>query len=167
MRLPFPGQESFAVRELFAEERGVLLPVRHPLAARETVDFRELWDEPFVAAGSETGAWREHWLGAEERDGEHPVRIGAVTSRPDEWLGAVAGGCVALAPASAARFHTRPDVVYRPVRGLSPSRVGLARPRGRRGEAVLDALLGAVSRRLGEGAEEGAGAGVRPRSGGG
>ncbi|MGA5441795.1 LysR family transcriptional regulator [Streptomyces griseoincarnatus] len=168
VRLPFPGQESYAVRELFAEERGVLLPARHPLATRETVDFHELWDEPFVAAGAETGTWREHWLGAEERDAGHPVRVGAVTSRPDEWLGAVAGGCVALAPASAARFHSRPDVVFRPVHGLSPSRVGLARPRRRRDEAVLDELLRAVSRRLGGRPLEGwAGVGVRPRAGGG
>ncbi|MEU5465472.1 LysR family transcriptional regulator [Streptomyces althioticus] len=162
VRLPFPGQENYTVRELFAEERGVLLPARHPLATRETVEFHELWDEPFVAAGAETGAWREHWLGTEERDGEHPVRIGAVTSRPDEWLGAVAGGCVALAPASAARYHSRPDVVFRPVHGLSPSRVGLARPRRRRDEVVLDALLRAVSRRLSGGAPERADAGVEP-----
>ncbi|MGA5251532.1 LysR family transcriptional regulator [Streptomyces sp. NRRL F-5527] len=154
VRLPFPGQDSFAVQELFAEERGVLLPARHALATRETVDFRELWDEPFVAAGAETGAWRDHWLGAEDRDDEHPVRVGAVTSRPDEWLGAVAGGNVALAPASAARFYAHPDVVFRPVRGLSPTRVGLARPR-RRGreqgqgrDAVLDELVRAVARRL-------------------
>jgi DNA-binding transcriptional LysR family regulator len=92
VRLPFPGQESFAVQELFAEDRGVLLPARHPLANYETVEFCELWDEPFVAAGAETGAWREHWLAVEERDDEHPIRVGAVTSRPDEWLGAVAGG---------------------------------------------------------------------------
>ncbi|CAM5506502.1 DNA-binding transcriptional LysR family regulator OS=Streptomyces albaduncus OX=68172 GN=FHS32_005007 PE=3 SV=1 [Streptomyces griseoloalbus] len=154
VRLPFPGQDSFAVQEFFAEERGVLLPARHALATRETVDFRELWDEPFVAAGAETGAWRGHWLGAEDRDDEHPVRVGAVTSRPDEWLGAVAGGNVALAPASAARFYAHPDVVFRPVRGLSPTRVGLARPR-RRGreqgqgrDAVLDELVRAVARRL-------------------
>ncbi|CAL9646676.1 LysR family transcriptional regulator [Streptomyces sp. enrichment culture] len=147
VRVPFPGQESFAVRELFAEERGVLLPARHPLADRETVEFRQLWDEPFVAAGFETGAWREHWLATEERDG-HPVRIGAVTSRPDEWLGAVAGGCVALAPASAARFHAHPGVVFRPVRGVSPSRVGLARSQRRTHEAVLDELLQAITRRL-------------------
>ncbi|MEU3711811.1 LysR family transcriptional regulator [Streptomyces catenulae] len=147
VRLPFPGQDGLRVRELFVEERGVLLPAGHPLADRETVEFRELWDEPFVAAGAGTGAWREHWLATEERDG-HPVRIGAVTHRPDEWLGAVAAGCVALAPASAARFHARPDVVFRAVRGVSPSRVGLARPRGRTREAALDALLEAVARRL-------------------
>ncbi|MER7722374.1 LysR family transcriptional regulator [Streptomyces sp. NPDC096323] len=148
VRLPFPGQEGLNVRELFVEERGVLMPARHPLADSETVEFRELWDEPFVAAGAESGAWREHWLAAQEREG-HPVRVGAVTSRPDEWLAAVASGCVALAPASAARFYSHPDVVFRPVRGISPSRVGLARPRGRRpAEAALDELLAAIARRL-------------------
>ncbi|MFI0241379.1 LysR family transcriptional regulator [Streptomyces sp. NPDC016845] len=147
VRLPFPGQERLTVLDLFAEERGVLLPARHRLADRETVEFSELWDEPFVAAGAETGAWREHWLATEERDGR-PVRVGAVTSRPDEWLGAVAGGCVALAPASAARFHLHPDVVFRPVSGVSPSRVGLARHRGRTHKGALDELLGAIARRL-------------------
>lgn len=147
VRLPFPGQENWTVRELFTEERGVLLPVRHPLARHGTVDFRELRDEPFVAAGPGTGAWRDHWLAVAERDG-HPVRVGAVADRPDEWLGAVAGGCVALAPASAARFYAHPDVVFRPVRGIPPSRVGLARPPGRAHEPVLDRLLEAVARRL-------------------
>ncbi|MFI9150506.1 LysR family transcriptional regulator [Streptomyces sp. NPDC053367] len=150
VRVPFPGQERLTVRELFTEERGVLLPARHRLANSETVEFRQLWDEPFVAAGAETGAWREHWLATEEREG-HSVRVGAVTSRPDEWLGAVAAGCVALAPASAARFYSHPDVVFRPVRGVSPSRVGLARPRGREREAPLGELLEAVARRLGRG----------------
>lgn len=149
VRLPFPGQERFSVRELFAEERGVLLSARHPLAKSEMVEFRELWDEPFVAAGAGTGAWRGHWLAEDERDG-HPARVGAVTSLPDEWLGAVAGGCVALAPASAARFYSHPDVVFRPVRGVSPSRVGLARPRRRTHEAALDQLLEAIALRLTE-----------------
>ncbi|MEU9800918.1 LysR family transcriptional regulator [Streptomyces sp. NPDC051000] len=147
VRLPFPGQEALEVRELFVEERGVLLSARHPLANSKTVEFRELWDEPFVAAGAETGAWRDYWLATEEREG-HPLRVGAVTNRPDEWLGAVAAGCVALAPASTARFYSHPDVVFRSVRGVSPSRVGLARPRGRKREAALDELLEAIARRL-------------------
>ncbi|WP_327267903.1 LysR family transcriptional regulator [Streptomyces sp. NBC_01218] len=148
VRTPFPGQEKWVVRELFVEERGVLLPARHPLANCGTVEFRDLWDEPFVAAGDKPGFWREHWLAAEEREG-HPVRVGAVTSRPDEWLGAVAGGCVALAPTSAARFYSHPDVVFRPVRGISPSRVALARPRGRTHQVALDELLEAIARRPG------------------
>lgn len=126
VRLPFPGQEKLRVVELFSEPRCVALPETHPLAGRETIDFRELWDEPFVAAPPETGPWREYWLAADERDG-HPVRIGAVTEQPDDWLTAIANGYgVALAPESAARFYTRPGVVHRPVTGVAPSRVAVA-----------------------------------------
>ncbi|WP_435614422.1 LysR family transcriptional regulator [Streptomyces coelicoflavus] len=126
VRLPFPGQEMLRVVELLSEPRCVALPENHPLAGRETIDFRELWDEPFVAAPPGTGPWREYWLAADERDG-HPVRIGAVTEQPDDWLTAIANGYgVALAPESAARFYTRPGVVHRPVTGIGPSRVAVA-----------------------------------------
>ncbi|WP_171167194.1 LysR family transcriptional regulator [Streptomyces sp. I05A-00742] len=126
LRLPFPGQEALRTRELFAEPRCVALPTAHPLAARELILFRELLDEPFVAAPHGTGRWREFWLAVEERDG-HPVRVGAVTDQPDEWLSAIANGYgIALAPASAARFYARPGITYRPVSGIGPSRVGVA-----------------------------------------
>ncbi|MEU3896190.1 LysR family transcriptional regulator [Streptomyces sp. NPDC045251] len=126
VRLPFPGQETLRVVELFSEPRCVALPENHPLAGRGTIDFRELWDEPFVAAPPETGPWREYWLAADERDG-HPARVGAVTEHPDDWLTAIANGYgVALAPESAARFYTRPGVVYRPVTGIGPSEVAVA-----------------------------------------
>jgi len=126
VRLPFPGQDTLRVRVLFTEPRWVALPADHPLAARELIPFRDLWDEPFVAAPAETGAWRDWWLAADERDG-HPPRVGAVTTRPDEWLAAIANGYgVAMAPASSARFYAHPGVTYRPVSGVSPSRVGVA-----------------------------------------
>ncbi|WP_129840067.1 LysR family transcriptional regulator [Streptomyces sp. RFCAC02] len=128
VRLPFPGQEALRTTALFVEPRWVALPAGHPLAGREVIPFRDLWDEPFVAAPAGTGEWRDHWLAAGERDGR-PVRVGAVTELPDDWLSAVAHGHgVALAPASAARFYARPGVTYRPVRGVSPSGVGVARP---------------------------------------
>ncbi|MEU6671405.1 LysR family transcriptional regulator [Streptomyces sp. NPDC046727] len=126
LRLPFPGQEALRVEVLFSEERCVALASTHRLAERAEIDFRELWDEPFVAAPPETGAWRDHWLAADEREGR-PVRVGAVTEQPDDWLSAIANGYgIALAPESAARFYARPGVVYRPVRGVSPSRVAVA-----------------------------------------
>lgn len=125
LRLPFPGQHALRVEVLFTEPRWVALPETHPFATRDLIPFRDLWDEPFVAAPSETGRWRDHWLAADERDG-HPVRIGAVTDQPDEWLSAIANGYgIALAPESAARFYARPGVTYRPVSGLSPSQVGV------------------------------------------
>ncbi|MBD0737953.1 LysR family transcriptional regulator [Streptomyces sp. CBMA29] len=126
VRLPFPGQEALQVVPLFTEPRWVALPEAHPLAARETIAFRDLWDEPFVAAPAETGRWRDEWLAAGEREGR-PVRIGAVTDLPDDWLTAIANGYgVALAPASAARFYARPGIAYRPVSGVSDSEVGVA-----------------------------------------
>ncbi|CAL9564494.1 LysR family transcriptional regulator [Streptomyces sp. enrichment culture] len=126
LRLPFTGQDALRTAVLFTEPRWVALPEGHPLAARDTIPFRDLWDEPFVAAPPETGRWRDHWLATDEREG-HPVRIGAVTDRPDDWLSAIANGYgIALAPASAARFYARPGITYRPVTGVGPSRVAVA-----------------------------------------
>ncbi|MFD7452595.1 LysR family transcriptional regulator [Kitasatospora sp. NPDC059827] len=126
LRLPFPGQEGWRVAELFTEPRWVALPSAHRLAALEVVPFRELWDEPFVAAPAETGRWRDYWVAADEREG-HPVRFGAVVEHPDDWLSAIANGYgVALAPASTARFYARPGIAYRPVSGVSPSRIAVA-----------------------------------------
>ncbi|TMR88336.1 LysR family transcriptional regulator [Nonomuraea basaltis] len=126
LRLPFPGQETLRVEELLTEPRCVALPAAHPLASRDVIPFKELWDEPFVAAPLGTGRWRDYWLATDEREG-HPPRIGAVTDQPDDWLNAIANGYgIALAPQSAARFYARPGIVYRPVTGVSPSQVGVA-----------------------------------------
>ncbi|MFF4774721.1 LysR family transcriptional regulator [Microtetraspora fusca] len=126
LRLPFPGQDTLRVEVLFAEPRWVALPDTHPFAMRDVIPFRDLWDEPFVAAPPETGGWRDYWLAADERDG-HPVRVGAVMDQPDDWLSVIANGYgIALAPESSARFYARPGVVYRPVSGVSPSQVGVA-----------------------------------------
>lgn len=126
LRLPFPGQDGLRLAVLFSEPRWIALPAGHPLAERDLIPFQDLWDEPFVAAPPESGAWRDYWLAADEREG-HPVRIGAVTDRPDDWLSAIANGYgIALAPESAARYYARPGIVYRPVSGVSPSRVAVA-----------------------------------------
>ncbi|WP_210570343.1 LysR family transcriptional regulator [Streptomyces sp. GESEQ-4] len=126
LRLPFPGQDTLRTEPLFTEPRWVALPADHALAAHDEIRFQDLWDEPFVAAPAETGRWREYWLAMDEREG-HPVRIGAVTDLPDDWLNAIANGYgVALAPASAARFYARPGIVYRPVSGIGPSQVAVA-----------------------------------------
>ncbi|MEU3648634.1 LysR family transcriptional regulator [Lentzea sp. NPDC034063] len=126
LRLPFPGDETFCVRTLFSESRCVALPSAHPLARRASIPFRELWDDPVIVAPSLKGTWREHWLALSERDGRE-VRVGAVTEHPDEFLSAIAGGYgIALVPASTPHFYARPDVVYVPVTGVSPSDVAVA-----------------------------------------
>jgi DNA-binding transcriptional LysR family regulator len=126
LRLPCPDQHRLRVYELFAEPRGVALPAGHALAARERIEFRELWDEPFVAPHADSPEWRDYWLAAGEREGRS-VRIGAVADYPDEWLNAIANGDgIALAPASASRYYARPGVVFIPVAGVTESRVAIA-----------------------------------------
>jgi DNA-binding transcriptional LysR family regulator len=130
LRLPFPGQDDVRIEVLLTEPRWVALPAAHPLAACDQICFRQLWDEPFVAAPVETGWWRDYWLASSERQG-HPVRIGYVTDQPDAWLTAIASGYgIALAPESAARYYARPGITYRPVTGVSPSQAGVAWPPG-------------------------------------
>jgi DNA-binding transcriptional LysR family regulator len=128
LRLPFPGQDEMRVEVLLTEPRWVALPASHPLAAADQISFRQLWDEPFIAAPAETGCWRDYWLATGERQG-HPVRIGAVTDQPDAYLAAIANGDgIALVPESAARYYARPGITYRPVTGVSPSQVCVAWP---------------------------------------
>jgi DNA-binding transcriptional LysR family regulator len=128
LRLPFPGQDDMRIEVLLTEPRWVALPVTHPLAAANQICFRQLWDEPFVAAPAETGLWRDYHLATAERQG-HPVRIGAVTDQPDAYLTAIANGDgIALVPESASRYYARPGITYRPVTGVSPSQVGVAWP---------------------------------------
>ena len=55
LRLPFPGQDGWRTEVLLTEPRWVALPAAHPLAGRDRIRFRDLWDEPFVAAPAETG----------------------------------------------------------------------------------------------------------------
>src|SRR6516225_12061918 len=128
LRLPFPGQDDVRIEVLLTEPRWVALPAAHPLAPPDHIFFPQRWTNPFVAAPTETGSWRDYWLATSERQG-HPVRIGAVTDQPDAYLTAIANGDgVALVPESAARYYARPGITYRPVTGVSPSQVGVAWP---------------------------------------
>jgi len=144
MRLPFPNQEDFHLAILLTEPRCVAMAANHPLAQRESLRFEELLDEPFIAAPAATGAFRDHWIEAEARGGR-PVRIGAVTEHPDDWLAAIANGDgIALAPESAARYYARPDIAYRDVGGLSPSEVALAWPKASPANGPLDDFITAA-----------------------
>jgi DNA-binding transcriptional LysR family regulator len=146
MRLPFPNQADFRLLPLLTEPRCVAMAVHHPLAERESLRFAELLDEPVIAAPAATGAFRDHWIGAEARGGR-PVTVGAVTELPDDWLSAIANGDgIALAPASAARYYARPDIAYRPVHGIAPSTVALAWPKTGQPSAPLADFIAAATR---------------------
>ncbi len=141
LRLPVSVRSGLDVEILLTEPRWIALPAAHRLAQHDRIPFSALYDEPFVAAPAESGEWRDYWLAADEREG-NPVRIGAVAHHPDEWLNAIAHGQgISLTPEATARFYQRPDVVYRPVTGVSPSRIGVARPRTRLVDDAVDAFV--------------------------
>jgi DNA-binding transcriptional LysR family regulator len=120
--LPAPGLVS---RTLVRERRWVSLPVGHPLAARTEVDFADLADEPFVALPHAAGPVREFWLATDARDGREPL-IGTEVTNPADTFEAIASGLgVALVAEGNTRLYQRPDVVHRPVRGLSPAELAL------------------------------------------
>lgn len=128
LRLPFPGQDGYHVRELFTEPRWIALPEDHPLAGREDIAFRELWDEPYVASPAETGWWRDYWMGLDSRPADTAI-IGAIARNTEEWLRAIANGYgVSFTPASTALTNAYPGVVFRPVHGIGQTRVALVWP---------------------------------------
>jgi DNA-binding transcriptional LysR family regulator len=123
--LPLPG-ENLATRALARERMWVALPSGHRLAARPEVDFAELADEPFIALPRSAGPLRDFWLAITARGGREP-RIGAEAASPDEVFEAVVSGQGAVLIAEGnVGLYQRPDLVYRPVRGLPEAELAIA-----------------------------------------
>ena len=116
------GDASLNVECVSREPLVLALPTTHPLASEPRVGLRAVAEEPFILParhgmpglhGQVTGACRQA--------GFAPNAV-----QKDVWLmqtivGLVAGGTgVALVPASLRNLHRR-GVVYKPVRGLSPT----------------------------------------------
>ncbi|MFF3960566.1 LysR family transcriptional regulator [Streptomyces griseorubiginosus] len=124
--LPLPDPERYAWTPVAEESRLVALPTGHPLASRESIDFADLADEPFLALPASAGPLRDFWLAVDERSGR-PPRVGAEIAGTEETYEAlVAGLGVCLVAAGNAPLITLGGVVTRPVRGLGPSRYVLA-----------------------------------------
>lgn len=136
--LPVPDQDRYAHVVVAEEPRLVALPEAHPLAARETVHFAELLDEPFLALPPAAGVLRDHWLALDARGGR-PPRIGAEIAGTDETYEALVDGRgVCLVAAGNAPLISLGGVVTRPVDGVSPSRLALARRTDDRRPLVRD-----------------------------
>ncbi|MFD5400637.1 LysR family transcriptional regulator [Streptomyces griseorubiginosus] len=124
--LPLPDPERYAWTPVAEESRLVALPATHPLASRESIDFADLADEPFLALPASAGPLRDFWLAVDERSGR-PPRVGAEIAGTEETYEAlVAGLGVCLVAAGNAPLITLGGVVTRPVRGIGPSTYALA-----------------------------------------
>lgn len=125
--LPYPDPDGRYTHDVVLEEpRMVALPAGHRLATRETISFADLLDEPFLALPAESGPLREHWLAVPERDGR-PVRISAEVATTEETAEALESGLgICLLSQGNVPLVERAGIAFRPVTGLSPSRLVLA-----------------------------------------
>ena len=138
--LPVPGPGRFTWVLVAEEPRLVAMPETHPLAGRETVDFADLLNEPFLALPESAGPLRDHWLATDVRGGT-PPRIGAeIASTEETYEALVDGRGVCLVAEGNAPLLCLGGVVTRPVGGLSPSRLVAARRSDDHRRLVLDYL---------------------------
>ncbi|WP_084614513.1 LysR family transcriptional regulator [Nakamurella lactea] len=124
--LPMPTPSRYVWTVLVEEPCLVAMSDQHPLAARETIAFDELADEPFLALPKSAGPLRDYWLGTAHRHGTEPIVAAEITSPDETYEFLVDGRGMCLIASGNAPSLTRGGVVTRPVTGLPPSRLGLA-----------------------------------------
>ncbi|WP_040780982.1 LysR family transcriptional regulator [Nocardia pneumoniae] len=143
--LPFPGHDSFDVHVLAREPRWVAFSPGHWLAARESVEFTELLDEPFIAMPESAGSLRDHWLAVAERGGR-PVRIGATVWNAEETFAAVEEGSgIVLVSEGNAEIYRRPGIGVIPVTGIDPAVMAIAWRKHDRRAVIRDFVEAAAS----------------------
>ncbi|VFB00758.1 LysR family transcriptional regulator [Nocardia cyriacigeorgica] len=147
--LPLPEQDRFDTVVVAREPRNIALPASHRLAEREAIDFADVIDEPFLALPAEAGPLRDYWLAMDSRAGRQPV-IGAEITSAEETHEAVAAGLgLVLLAAGNAPLIARDDVVVRPIHGVAPAELAVARRRDDHRPLVLGYLE--ATRRAGTG----------------
>lgn len=147
--LPLPEQDRFDTVVVAREPRNIALPASHRLAEREAIDFADVIDEPFLALPPGAGPLRDYWLAMDSRAGRPPV-IGAEITSAEETHEAVAAGLgLVLLAAGNAPLIARDDVVVRPIHGVAPAELAVARRRDDHRPLVLGYLE--ATRRAGTG----------------
>jgi DNA-binding transcriptional LysR family regulator len=149
--LPIDAEE-IAYEILVTERRVVALSAKHPLAARSSVSFLAIADEPLLALPETAGPLRDFWLANDQRGGQ-PARIAAEVTSADETFEMVAAGVAAhLMAEGNAAIYARPGIACVPVDDLDPAHLAIAWRRDDQRapvkafvEACLDAIAAAGS----------------------
>ncbi|MFD8636193.1 LysR family transcriptional regulator [Streptomyces sp. NPDC059533] len=145
LRSPFDGQ-GLDCQTLVVEPRLAVLPAGHRLAGRRRLRLSDLKGEPiprWQGAAPRDTAYYTGYDGGEAGDGHagsasaDNTHEGPIVAGVEQLLEVVAlGQAVAFLARSTTERHQRPDIVYRPVIGLSPSEVMVAWPETSRSAAV-------------------------------
>jgi DNA-binding transcriptional LysR family regulator len=114
---PTPGLRT---RELLRERNGILLPVAHPLAARETLRLRELAATPIVLfPRTHNPGFYDRILAAFARAGVTPRIAEEVWPRVN-GIGLVRAGLGVTFMTPSEAQHLPPEVAFRPLEGPAP-----------------------------------------------
>jgi DNA-binding transcriptional LysR family regulator len=123
VRLPV-DQQGLGIRPLLAEPRVAVLPLDHPLAAKDGISISDLAAEHLLQPPDAVPEWRD--IAVELRSGR-PVKPPSVTYTVEEKLEHVAAGRgLSVLPLSTATFYTRPDITSVPIDDIGPNQVCLA-----------------------------------------
>jgi DNA-binding transcriptional LysR family regulator len=122
---PPVGLAGLLTVTLLAEPRVACLPGDHRLASRESVSVADLLPEPIIAAPRSVGPWRDYWILTEYRSSPPPVVAEAATFEAELHMVASGKG-ISITAMAAARFYSRPGVVFIPIHDLEPCQVALA-----------------------------------------
>jgi DNA-binding transcriptional LysR family regulator len=118
--------EVIAYEILVTERRVVALSAKHPLAARSSVSFLAIADEPLLALPESAGPLRDFWLANDQRGGQ-PARIAAEVTSADETFEMGAAGVAAhLMAEGNAAIYARPGIACVPVDDLDPAHLAIA-----------------------------------------
>lgn len=150
--------EGLELRRLFSEPRGVALAAGHPLARKSAVTIAEFVEEPIIDVRSMDEVAREFWFASKHRGGR-PPRIGATVQTLDGLIEAVGAG-LGVAATVAVVIETMgagAGVVFRPVVGLEPLDVWVARRAGDDRQPVCDFMDAAVDAHRDEESRTGSG----------
>ena len=119
------GLAGLLTVDLAREARVACLPEGHDLANRESVSVADLLPEPIIAAPPSLGPWRDYWILTEYRSTPAPVVAEAATFETELHLVASGHG-ISVTAMAAARYYSRPGVVFVRIHDLEPCRVALA-----------------------------------------
>ncbi len=122
-RMPFPS-EGLRVSVLYDEPRGVVLPIEHRLADRESLTLADIADEP-ITRGDDP-MWNAFWRIDPRPDGR-PAPDGPLVGVLEDKIEYIAAGeAIAIVPMTTVSYPTRPDLVLLPLDDVEPGQVALA-----------------------------------------
>ncbi|MCX5446399.1 LysR family transcriptional regulator [Streptomyces nigrescens] len=125
VRPPIADVTGLRLDVVHYEPRIAVLPARHRLAARETIELADLDGETHLTDDDADPAW-VRWWSCDPRPSGVPVRYGPSVRTMDEMLEAIAAGqAVVITGSFVADGYRHPEVAFVPITDVEPCPISL------------------------------------------